>query len=189
MDIVPAGKEQLVAEQLHKAVTGNNYFLNFGLLGSKTVPAMLTKFGYVEDACKMITKTEAPSWGYWVETKGYTTLAETWLLSPEFHDASLNHVFMGDVSAWMYNTLAGINLDAEHPGFGHIIIRPHFIDQLDWVSGSYQSVRGLIRSEWKREKGRIKLTVTIPANTTATIHADKVYTVGSGTYHYMIKCD
>lgn len=189
MDIVPAGKEQLVAEQLHKAVTGNNYFLNFGLLGSKTVPAMLTKFGYVEDAYKMITKTEAPSWGYWVETKGYTTLAETWLLSPEFHDASLNHVFMGDVSAWMYNTLAGINLDAEHPGFGHIIIRPHFIDQLDWVSGSYQSVRGLIRSEWKRENGRIKLTVTIPANTTATIHADKVYTVGSGTYHYMIKCD
>lgn len=69
MDIVPKDKKELVAEQLHKTVATNNYFLNFGLLGSKTVPAMLTKYGYVEDAYKMVTKTEAPSWGYWVETK------------------------------------------------------------------------------------------------------------------------
>lgn len=89
---------------------------------------MLTRYGYVEDAMKMITKTEAPSWGYWVETMGYTTLPETWTLSPEFRDASLNHVFMGDVSAWMMNQLAGINYDAVEPGFRHILITPHFVE-------------------------------------------------------------
>ena len=68
----------------------------------------------------MITKTEAPSWGYWVETMGYSTLPETWTLSPKFADASLNHVFMGDVSAWMMNQLAGINHDDSAPGFRHI---------------------------------------------------------------------
>ena len=68
----------------------------------------------------MATKTEAPSWGYWVETKGYTTLAETWTLKPNFADASLNHVFMGDISAWMMNNLAGINFDVNKPGFRHI---------------------------------------------------------------------
>ena len=98
-----------MADKLREVVAGNNYFLDFGLLGSKTVPAMLTKYGYIEDAMKMITKTEAPSWGYWVETMGYSTLPETWTLSPKFADASLNHVFMGDVSAWMMNQLAGIN--------------------------------------------------------------------------------
>ena len=92
-----------MADKLREVVAGNNYFLDFGLLGSKTVPAMLTKYGYIEDAMKMITKTEAPSWGYWVETMGYSTLPETWTLSPKFADASLNHVFMGDVSAWMMN--------------------------------------------------------------------------------------
>lgn len=184
MDIVPKDKKELVAEQLHKTVATNNYFLNFGLLGSKTVPAMLTKYGYVEDAYKMVTKTEAPSWGYWVETKGYSTLAETWLLSPEFRDASLNHVFMGDVSAWMYNYLAGINYNS--PGFERIIIRPHFVKELNWVKGSYRSIKGLIASEWKRENDKIKLTVTIPANTMATIHADKSYDVGSGVHKYTI---
>ena len=187
MGIVPEGKEQLVADNLYKTVSGNNYFLDFGLLGSKTVPAMLTKYGYVEDAYKMATKTEAPSWGYWVETQGYSTLAETWTLSPEFRDASINHVFMGDISAWMYNTLAGINLDKDQPGFQNVIIRPHFVKDLEWVKGEYNSVRGLIKSEWKRQGDKIKLSVTIPAGSTATIYADKEYTVGSGVHQYTIK--
>lgn len=186
MDIVPEGKEQLVADHLHKIVSENNYFLDFGLIGSKTVPAMLTKYGYVEDAYLMATKTEAPSWGYWVETMGYTTLAETWTLSPEFRDASLNHVFMGDISAWMYNALAGINLDSSQPGFQHIVIKPHFVKDLTWVKGEYNSVRGLIKSGWKKEGNHIEMTVTIPIGSTATIYADKEYTVGSGTHYYII---
>lgn len=104
---------------------------------------MLTKYGYIEDAMKMITKTEAPSWGYWVETMGYSTLPETWTLSPKFADASLNHVFMGDVSAWMMNQLAGINHDDSAPGFRHIRITPHFVKELDWAKGEYHSVRAV----------------------------------------------
>lgn len=187
MGIVPEGKEQLVADNLNKTVSENNYFLDFGLLGSKTVPAMLAKYGYVATAYKMATKTEAPSWGYWVETQGYSTLAETWLLSPEFHDASINHVFMGDISAWMYNVLAGINLDKEQPGFQNIIIKPHFVKDLQWVKGEYNSVRGLIKSEWKRKRDDIELSVTIPAGSTATIYADREYKVGSGIHQYTLK--
>ena len=150
---------------------------------TKLARAMLTRYGYVEDAMKMITKTEAPSWGYWVETMGYTTLPETWTLSPEFRDASLNHVFMGDVSAWMMNQLAGINYDAVEPGFRHILITPHFVEGMDWVKGEYHSVRGLISSEWKREGGKVTLTVTIPSGCTADIRVgDKTETVGSGTH-------
>ena len=42
-----------MADKLREVVAGNNYFLDFGLLGSKTVPAMLTKYGYIEDAMKI----------------------------------------------------------------------------------------------------------------------------------------
>jgi alpha-L-rhamnosidase len=111
-------------------------------------------------------------------------LAETWTLSPEFHDASINHVFMGDVSAWMTNSLAGINLDPAIPGFSHFIIRPYFVKELDRAKGEYLSVNGMIRSEWKREGKKIHLTVTVPANTTATIYADKIYNVVSGIHYY-----
>ena len=173
----------MVADKLCEVVRANNHFLDFGLLGSKSVPAMLTRYGYVEDAMKMITKTEAPSWGYWVETMGYTTLPETWTLSPEFRDASLNHVFMGDVSAWMMNQLAGINYDAVEPGFRHSLITPHFVERVNWAKGEYHSVRGLISSEWTREGGKVTLTVTIPSGCTADIRVgDKTETVGSGTH-------
>ncbi len=185
LGLVPEGKEQLVADKLREVVTGNNYFLDFGLLGSKTVPAMLTKYGYIEDAMKMITKTEAPSWGYWVETMGYSTLPETWTLSPKFADASLNHVFMGDVSAWMMNQLAGINHDDSAPGFRHIRITPHFVKELDWAKGEYHSVRGRIASEWKREGDTITLTVTIPADCSADIVVgDQTETVSAGTHTF-----
>lgn len=192
LGLVPTGKEQLVADRLHEVVSANNYFLDFGLLGSKTVPAMLTKYGYVEDAMRMITKTEAPSWGYWVETMGYTTLPETWTLSPKFADASLNHVFMGDVSAWMMNQLAGINYDTATPGFRHIRITPHFVRGLDWAQGEYHSVQGLISSQWKREGDKVLLTVTVPSGCTATVEVagqTEALTSGVHTLTYIIRHD
>ncbi|MDH6358563.1 family 78 glycoside hydrolase catalytic domain [Parabacteroides sp. PF5-9] len=183
LDLVPEGKEKQVADNLRTAVANNNHFLDFGLIGSKTVPAILTRYGYIEDVMKMVTKTEAPSWGYWVETMGYTTLAETWTLSPQFRDASINHVFMGDISAWMVNQLAGINYDSTVPGFKHIRFTPHFVEGLDWVKGEYKSVKGIITSEWKRTGDKIELTVRVPAGCTAeVIVADRKVDLRSGTY-------
>lgn len=51
----------------------------------------------------------------------------------------------------MMNSLAGINPNPKKPGFAGIIIRPQFINGISWAKGEYRSVRGLIRSEWKRE--------------------------------------
>lgn len=188
LGLVPEGKEQAVAGKLKETVAANNHFLDFGLLGSKTVPAMLTKYGYVEDAMKMVLKTEAPSWGYWVETKGYTTLPETWTLSPEFRDASLNHVFMGDVSAWMMNQLAGINYDESKPGFKNILITPHFVDGLDWAEGNYWSKNGYVYSFWERKGSEVTLEVHIPANCTADIIVNGVkQSVGAGSHTFTYK--
>lgn len=182
--IVPEGKEKAVAETLHKTVEANDYFLDYGLLGSKTVPAMLTRYGYVDDAYKMATKTDAPSWGYWLEKCGYTTLAETWTLSPEFHDASLNHVFMGDICSWMRTDLAGINYDPAKPGFENIIVRPHYPAGLESASATYNSVRGDISSSWTRKGNDIRLTVTVPGASTATVYAPEPVEVGEGTHTF-----
>jgi alpha-L-rhamnosidase len=185
LGIVPESKEEAVAAKLKEVVAANDHFLDFGLLGSKTVLAMLTQYGYVEDAMKMVLKTDAPSWGYWVETMGYSTLPETWTLNPEFHDASLNHVFMGDVSAWMMNRIAGINYDESKPGFRNILITPHFVKELDWAEGAYWSVNGYIYSYWKREEGQVTLEVNIPANCTADIIVNGVkQSTGSGLHTF-----
>ena len=185
LGLPPKGKEKQVAEKLHELVAGNNYFPDFGVIGSKTVPRMLTKYGYVEDAMKMVTKTEIPSWGYWVEKLGRTTLEESWKRESIGEFGSLNHVFLGDVSAWMVNQLGGINYAPENPGFTHILITPHFVKDLSWVKAQYQSVKGLISSEWKRENGKVLLKVTVPAGCRATIiTGEGEDTVNGGDYEF-----
>jgi alpha-L-rhamnosidase len=184
--IVPPGREEAVAARLQEAVSASHHFLDFGLLGSKTVLPMLARYGYMEDAMKMALKTDAPSWGYWVKTKGYATLAETWTLSPEFRDASLNHVFMGDVSAWMMNQLAGINYDEQKPGFRNIRITPHFVNELEWAEARYRSVNGPVCSRWERDaEGKVTLEVRIPVNCTADILVNGVkQSVGAGLHTF-----
>lgn len=58
---------------------------------------MLAKYGYADQAYELAIQEDVPSWGNWIK-RGLTTLPETWNLSPTFKDASLNHVFLGDIS-------------------------------------------------------------------------------------------
>lgn len=184
LGIVPDGMEQKVADNLYRIVKENKGYLDFGMLGSKTVLRMLSKYGYADMAYQMASKEDEPSWGAWIK-KGFNTMPETWTLSPEFRDASINHMFLGDINAWMYNVLAGINFDPNNPGFKHILIQPHFVEGLDWVKGEYNSVNGLIISEWKRVGNNVQLQVQIPINTTATIEvADKKISVEGGKHTF-----
>lgn len=168
LGLVPEEHAQAVADNLVRMIRDNGHQLDFGMLGSKFVPAMLVKYGYADDAYKMIIRPEAPSWANWIH-RGLTTLPETWVLDKDFKDASLNHAFLGDISAWMMNSLAGINPNPKKPGFAGIIIRPQFINGISWAKGEYRSVRGLIRSEWKRGGNQIELNIIIPANTEAEL--------------------
>lgn len=168
LGLVPEEHAQAVADNLVRMIRDNGHQLDFGMLGSKFVPAMLVKYGYADDAYKMIIRPEAPSWANWIH-RGLTTLPETWVLDKDFKDASLNHAFLGDISAWMMNSLAGINPNPKKPGFAGIIIRPQFIKGISWAKGEYRSVRGFIRSEWKREGNQIELNIIIPANTEAEL--------------------
>jgi hypothetical protein len=77
---------------------------------------------------------------------------------------------LGHVTEWFYKDLVGIDGDPAGPGFKKIIIRPTPVGDLTWAEASYQSVRGPIFVRWERDGGRLKLRVTIPANTAATIY-------------------
>jgi alpha-L-rhamnosidase len=76
----------------------------------------------------------------------------------------------GDISAWFYKALAGINLDPTAPAFKHIIIKPSLVGGLTSTKASYDSVRGRIVSDWEIANGRLDLRVTIPVNTTAIVY-------------------
>lgn len=185
LGIVPKDYELRVAAKLHEMIQANNFQLDFGMIGSKFMLPVLAKYGYVEDAYKMITKENIPSWGAFLK-RGLTTLAESWNIEDAAKDASLNHIFLGDVSSWMTKTITGINFDNENRGYNHIEIKPHFITDLNWAKAEYQSVKGLIKSEWKRKGNRIELTVTIPQNTKATVYLEKPIQITGGKHTFIL---
>ena len=162
--LVQEADESLVVGNLVTAIHNNNDHLDFGLLGSKYVLNTLTDHRCADVAYKIASQTTQPSWGWWVE-QGATTLLEGWTMG-----ASNNHTFLGDVNAWMMKSLAGINNDPALPGFKHILIRPNVVGDLKWAKGRYDSIAGMIEIAWQRDDDTLRLSITIPANTTATVY-------------------
>ncbi|BFT69501.1 family 78 glycoside hydrolase catalytic domain [Paenibacillus sp. P36] len=151
--------------------------LSIGFLGVNVIAPVLSDAGQSELAYKLLVQDAMPSWLYSVKN-GATTVWERWnsySVEDGFGDVrmnSFNHYAYGAIAEWMYKYMAGIANDPTQPGFKHIILQPH-IDvnkQIIWVRGSYDSVRGTIRSEWEVNGKTFSYAVTIPANTTATLY-------------------
>jgi alpha-L-rhamnosidase len=152
-----------VVSNLVANVAVHDGHLDCGILGTKYLLHALTDNGRADVAYTIVSQTTAPGWGNWIK-RGATTLWEDWE-----GKSSLDHIMFGDVSAWFYETLAGIQPDPSAPGFKKIIIRPAAVGDLKWVRASHDSLHGKIVSDWKREGEKFHLQVTIPANTTATV--------------------
>lgn len=185
--MVPQENVKAVAAALAERVKKDNCHINAGVHGTKAVLHALSDNGYTDLAYKMASATDFPSWGHWV-TNGRTTLVENWRLDAG-KDNSDNHIMFGDISAWFYRSLGGINPDPAQPGFKHIIIKPDFPKGLKDFKCSYESPYGLISTAWTRKGNKISLTVTIPAGSSATlVKADgTAEELTSGTHSITVK--
>jgi alpha-L-rhamnosidase len=165
--IVPEELKAKVAENLKNRVLADNSHVDVGLLGTKTILNALSENGYSDLAYTVAAQEDLPSWGYWI-VNGLTTLQENWPLQTT-NDISRNHIMFGEISAWFYKALGGIKPDPEQPGFRNVLLEPHFVKGLDHFEARHTGPYGEIVSSWKREGGTVKYTVTIPANSTATL--------------------
>jgi alpha-L-rhamnosidase len=165
----------------------------------------LSAAGHHEEAYRLATLRDAPSWGYSID-QGATTIWERWdgfVKGRGFQDPgmnSFNHYALGSVGEWMWRELAGIQLDEQQPGYKHFVIRPRPAGDLKWVKARYDSIRGPIEVEWEIADGVIRFSVAVPVNAAATIHIPTtdpakvtesgklvgraVCEVGSGCYTY-----
>jgi alpha-L-rhamnosidase len=182
--LVPDDKKTGVARSLAESVTKDSLHLDIGIMGNVALLNALSQNGYADIAYQLATKTTYPSWGYWMK-QGMTTLPETWNMQ-----TSLNHIFMGEISAWFYKGLGGIFPDEGAPGFHHILLRPHIVAGLDRFSAKHDGPYGRIISEWKTANGLITYTATVPPNSSADLELDvhgkivKKLRINSGIYHY-----
>lgn len=187
--LVPEDHRQRVIDNfVEQVMVADKGHTTVGLLGMQWQMQVLTDIGHPEVAYSIATRTDRPSWGYMI-SKGATTIWERW--DTDTQDGGMNgesqKILSGNFEAWCYQTLAGINYDPARPGFKHVILRPHPVGDLTWVKASHKSMYGTISSEWKiADGGAFRWDVTVPPNTTATVHVPwgAVHEVGSGAYTF-----
>ncbi len=164
-------REKVFANIVEKTLDQFDGHIGTGLVGAQWLMRTLTDYGRADLAYRIATNTTYPSWGYMIEN-GATTIWELWngnKADPAMNSG--NHVMLlGDLVVWFYEDVAGIESSREEPGYREIIMNPREIDSLKYVDASYNSVRGLIRSDWKREGKKFYWHISVPANTSATVY-------------------
>jgi alpha-L-rhamnosidase len=174
-DMLPEASRPAAVARLVENVKRYDYHLTTGFLGTPFLTPVLSRFGHIDAAYKLLLQETYPSWLYPVKM-GATTIWERWdSMKPDgsFQDPSMtsfNHYAYGAVGDWLYRTVAGIDTDEAGPGYSRIVIRPQPGDGLTSASASLQTYYGTVRSDWKIAAGTLTLTVEIPANTTATVY-------------------
>jgi alpha-L-rhamnosidase len=181
-DLVPTEKRAGTGKYLAAMIAENGNHMATGFLGTRPLLPVLSESGQNDLAVFLLQSREFPSWGYEI-SNGATTIWERWdsyTKEDAFgrHNAAMNsfsHYAFGAVCEWMFHTLAGIQSDG--PGYHQIIIDPSpptqgssaMDEPIDRVRASYESIRGVIRSEWRISGDQFRISVTVPANTTATV--------------------
>ena len=169
MDLMPDSLRTKEGEYLKENIEKRDWHLSTGFFGSMYINPVLSELGYNDIACRLLLNDTWPSWGYQIKN-GATTIWERW--DKEMYPKvpmSYNHYSFGAVCSWLYRYAAGIDLDPDVCAFRKFVIKPYPSAQLGWVKSSYNSINGLIKSEWALKDSTLSLSVTIPANTSATV--------------------
>ena len=144
-----------------------------GFVGTSYLPHVLSAEGRSDVAYKLLHQKQWPSWLYPV-TQGATTIWERWdgwTRERGFHDAamnSFNHYAYGAIGSWLYAVVAGIEVDAAHPGYKHFRLQPRPGGSISSARARLASPYGEIVSAWRSGQHRFDWEVTVPASTTAT---------------------
>lgn len=159
-DISP--EKEKTFEVLLSEFERHKWHVSTGIFSTMMLFDVLREKDKNELAYRIANQRDFPGWGYMLANDA-TTLWESW---EKPSSSSYNHPMFGSIEEWFYKSLLGINATA--PGFKKIIIKPQQAE-LTWAKGSYQSMYGLIESDWKKTATSFQLRVNIPVNTTAEI--------------------
>lgn len=176
-DLLPEAMRAQAAARLAREVRERGH-LTTGFTGTPYLCHVLTRYGYLDEAYKLLNRRQYPSWLYPI-TQGATTIWERWdgqKPDGSFQDVgmnSFNHYAYGAVGDWMYRVVAGIEVDPAEAGYRHVLIQPSPGGGLTRVKARHETLYGPVSSAWVQENGTFTLDVDVPANTHATVRLPK----------------
>jgi len=176
-DLLPEDLRPIAAKRLADEVRTRGH-LTTGFVGTPYLCHVLSRYGYLDVAYMLLNRDKYPSWLYPVK-QGATTIWERWdgqKPDGSFQDRSMNsfnHYAYGAIGDWMYEVMAGIAIDASHPGYKHILIQPQPGGGFTSVSASHETMYGKVSSAWTMNGDKFAIVIEIPSNTTATVRLPK----------------
>lgn len=169
LGIVPqASRKKAVDNLVHDIMVTHKGHLTTGFLGARYLFDVLCDEGHPDVAYTVVTQKEYPGYGYMI-ANGATTIWELWKLETGPGMNSHNHPAFGFISGWFYSHIAGIVPDWRYPGYERFDIKPYLMGDLKEARASVDTVRGPVRSHWKRDSSGVTLDVEVPANSRARI--------------------
>jgi len=164
--ITPESLRAAVAANLENDIKYIHPYLDMGSSGLPVLLKYLIEQAERSDLLlEPLSKTTEPSYGYFLSS-GENTWPEYW----QVNVPSKIHTCYTGIAAWFTKSLAGIRPDPAHPGFQKFLIKPLVIGDLTFAQASTQSPYGEILSRWDRSGDQVKLKVTIPPNSSATVY-------------------
>ena len=181
-DLIDGEYLKKASAELVQKIKDNGNRLTTGFVGTYNLCPALSKIGEDNLAYTLLMQRNEPSWLYSVD-QGATTIWERWnsyTLDKGFGDVgmnSFNHYAYGSVQEWMYRYMAGIETDGV--AFRNILLQPR-VDtrtpdelpdgqqRMKWIRCSYNSVAGLIESNWSYEENFV-YECTVPEGSSAKL--------------------
>ena len=178
--LVPEKARATAARELVRDIEKQGFHLATGFVGTPYLLDVLENNGYLDVACKLLEQETFPSWLFPV-TNGATTIWERWdgwtpdkgFQTPGMN--SFNHYAYGAVGAWMYRTVAGIDLDSSDPGYAHILFRPRPGGSITWAKATLKTPNGEAAIHWKLDNETLVLDLLVPSGSRATLHPPGKY--------------
>ncbi|MEY2242058.1 glycoside hydrolase family 78 protein [Streptomyces sp. BF23-18] len=179
------------ARRLVRLVREKGHTVATGFLGTPVICDALTSAGAIDDAYQLLLQTECPSWLYPV-TMGATTIWERWdSLLPDGsvnpgEMTSFNHYAFGAVADWMHRVVAGLGPGS--PGYRSLRIEPRPGGRISWARTAHRTPYGLAEVAWERAEGELRVDVTVPTGSVATVVLPGLEPteIGSGRHRFVV---
>jgi alpha-L-rhamnosidase len=174
LNMVPPAQRALTYQRLLDAIHARNDHVGTGFVGLPWLLRTLTDHRETALANKIVNQQDYPGWRTLMRHGVFT---ETW-----GGGGAQMPSCGGAIGMWLYQSVLGIRPDPAGPGFKRFILapQPDPATGLTWARGSYDSAHGRIVSHWKMEGMTLTMEVTIPPNTTATVHVPVTPKPGEG---------
>ena len=144
--------------RLMECVHANNDNFDSGFVGMHCIFHVLAEFGQAELAWHMITKSEYPSYGHFIDV-GETAIPEKFQPDGEGQFFfSHNHHFLCDYARWFMFWVAGLKVI----DYQTVEICPNFLPTLTSAEAYHVLPAGRASVSWKRTENGVEVEVKLP---------------------------